>query len=128
MTQQSVPQLLIESAEVIDLANATTVPYGPPVTRRFEAPDAAATPLRISAEIRCDGVTGVPGRGCSVLFNLEYAEGPVFWDTFLYPDTGSTPWRRLSVDVRARGVLRAVEMKIQFSAQGRLRLRDLAFS
>src|SRR5262249_52987457 len=54
-----------------------------------------------------------------------YDAGPIFWDTFLYPDTGTTPWRTLSCDVRARGVLRVVELHVRLHQRGRLLMRNL---
>ena len=85
----------------------------------------APTALRLSADIRTEGVRGVPGCDCSLFCNLEYGTAPVFWDTFLYPDTGSTPWRRLSCDCRDRGRLTAVELHIRHRLRGRLLVRDL---
>lgn len=114
----------IVSAELIGLTNPSPSPGRPDCVRRFDVPFDPA-PLRLSAEVRSAGVHGPPGRGSMIFFNLEYERGPIFWDTFLYPDTGTTPWRTLACEVRNRGRLRAVEMHIRFHARGHLDLRNL---
>jgi lysophospholipase L1-like esterase len=117
--------MLVETRTVIDLQNIAQDRARKDEIRRFEIAPGATGPLRISAEVCTEGVTGPPGGACMVFFNIEYAQGPVFWDTFLYPDPGSTPWRLLSCEVRSRGEVRAVEMHIRFHARGRLLLRNL---
>lgn len=114
----------IEWDEPVELINARADPKREDWIRRFPVPLAPASPLRISAEICTEGVTGVPGSDCSLFCNLEYGSDPIFWDTFLYPDTGSTPWRRLTCECRARGLLTAVELHIRFRLRGRLRVRN----
>ena len=111
---------LVQTTDVIELVTRKE-----DYIRRFSVVSAGNKPLQISAEVRTAGVTGVPGSDCSVFFNIEYAEGPVFWDTFLYPDTGTTPWRTLSCDVRARGEVRAIEMHIRFRLPGQLAVRNV---
>jgi len=110
--------VLVQADDVIELVSQKD-----DYIRRF--PVTGNFPLRISAEVRTEGVTGVPGSDCAVFFNVEYVEGPVFWDTFLYPDTGTTPWRTLSCEVRARGALRTIEMHIRFRQRGKLGVRNL---
>jgi lysophospholipase L1-like esterase len=117
--------LLATSSEVLDLRHDGADPKRPDVIRRFELASPKAGPIRISADLRTEGVTGPPGGCCMVFFNIEYTEGPVFWDMFLYPDTGTTPWRILSCEARDRGPVRAVEMHIRFQSSGRLLLRNL---
>lgn len=115
----------IEWDEPVELINAGAEPSREDLIRRFPVPPAPPSPLRISAEISTEGVTGVPGSDCSLFCNLEYGDDPIFWDTFLYPDTGATPWRRLSCECHARGRLTAVELHIRFRLRGRLRVRNL---
>ena len=117
--------ILVESDELIELSNTAVSPERADYIRQFPVAGAVDAPLRISAEMRCEGVTGTPGVQCSAFFNIEYDQGPIFWDTFLYPDTGSTPWRKLSCEVRARGTIRSIEMHIRFQSKGCLRLRNL---
>ena len=112
--------VLVQTADVIELVTRKD-----DYIRRFSVGSAGQRPLQISAEVQTAGVTGVPGSDCSVFFNIEYADGPVFWDTFLYPDTGTTPWRTLSCDVRARGEVRAIEMHIRFRQPGQLAVRNV---
>lgn len=114
------------SEELIDLHYPAEDVSRPDCLRRFAIEGPLATsPLQISAEVRTEGVTGPPGESCMVFFNVEYAEGPIFWDTFLYPATGSTPWRTLACEIRARGVVRVVEMHIRHHARGRLQVRNV---
>ncbi len=94
-------------------------------TRRFPIGSAGPAPLQISAEVRTTGVTGVPSSDCSVFLNFEYAAGPVFWHTFLYPDTGTPPWRTHSRAVRAREEVPAIDMHIRFRQPGKLALRNV---
>ena len=115
--------VLAESEELLDLDHASADPARPDVVRRFELATPVETALRLSVEARADGILGPPGEGCMIFFNVEYVKGPVFWDTFLYPDTGSTPWRVLACEARGRGAVKAVEMHIRFRGQGRLRVR-----
>ena len=117
--------MLVESTTVIDLQNATMDPVRKDYILRFDIAGGYSGPLQVSIEVCGEGITGPPGGACMVFFNIEYVHGPVFWDAFLYPDTGSTPWRTLSCDVRCRGEIRAVEMHIRFHAKGRLLLRNL---
>jgi lysophospholipase L1-like esterase len=119
------PRLLAEWTEPIELHNPQPSSSLPDVIRRLPIPGPANVPLRISAEVRTEGVPGTPGMESVIFFNLEYASGPVFWDMFLYPDTGTTPWRTLSCDCRARGDLRTAELHIRFHAKGRLSIRNL---
>ena len=79
---------LVHSDETLDCMNEQT-----DVIRRFPVAMTTDAPLRLAAEVRAEGVPGMPGNDCSVFFNLEYATGPLFWDAFLYPETGTTPWR-----------------------------------
>lgn len=116
---------LITSDDVIDCHGAAIDPKRADVVRRFELAAPQAGAIRITAELRAEGVTGPPGGTCMVFFNIEYAEGPVFWDMFLYPDTGTTPWRTLSCEARDRGAVRAIEMHVRLTTKGRLRLRNL---
>jgi lysophospholipase L1-like esterase len=125
MPEQSAPRLRAELTEPLDLANPAANLALPDVIRRLPVAGPAAGPVRISAEVRTEGVTGVPGMACAIFFNLEYADGPVFWDMFLYPDTGTAPWRTLSCDARARGDLRTAELHVRFHAKGRLLIRNL---
>ncbi len=104
--------------------NAEVSPTAEDYVRRLPVEAHPSTPLRISADIRTVGVRGTPGCDCSLFCNLEYDQAPVFWDTFLYPDTGSTPWRRLSRECRARGRLTAVELHIRHRLRGQLLVRD----
>jgi len=117
--------VLVELPEEVKLVNASADEKRPDHLRRFPIAGSVNRPLRISAEVRTEGVTGAPGIGCSIFFNLEYADGPIFWDTFLYPDTGTTPWRRLSCEVRARGVLRVIELHVRLHQKGKLSMRNL---
>ena len=111
---------LVHSDETLDCMNEQT-----DVIRRFPVAMTTDAPLRLAAEVRAEGVPGMPGNDCSVFFNLEYATGPLFWDAFLYPETGTTPWRTLTYDVRARGVLRVAEMHIRFRRPGKLAVRNV---
>lgn len=97
----------------------------PDFIRRLPVTGPADGPVRLSAEVRTEGVTGTPGMACSIFFNLEYESGPIFWDVFLYPETGTTPWTTLSCHARARGRLITAEMHVRFHAKGRLSLRNL---
>lgn len=117
--------MLVESKTLVDLQNVASDPARKDTIHRFDIAGGHSGPLQVSAEVCAQGITGPPGGACMVFFNIEYAHGPVFWDVFLYPDTGSTPWRRLSCEVRNRGEVRAVEMHIRFHAKGRLLLRNL---
>lgn len=115
----------VSSEECMQLENAVTDPTQKDGVMRFEIPEGQAGPLRLSAEVCTEGVPGLPGADCMIFFNIEYAQGPIFWDAFLYPDTGSTPWRLLSCEVRDRGAVRAVELHIRFRVRGSLMLRNL---
>lgn len=115
----------VATEETLDLINPAANPARSDCIRRFEFDGTRAGALRLSADVCAEGITGPPGAACMIFFNIEYAQGPVFWDTFLYPDTGSTPWRVLSCEARNRGEVRAVEMHVRFHAKGRLRLRHL---
>lgn len=117
--------LLAALDETIDLHCATADARRPDTIRRLELAVPKAGPLRLSADIRAEGITGPPGGQCMVFFNVEYTRGPVFWDMFLYPDTGTTPWRTLSCEARDRGEVRAVEAHVRFLAKGRLQVRNI---
>ena len=121
---ENVYEVLAATDGLIERANEQADPKREDFVQRLTAREHASTPLRISAEIRTEGVRGVPGSDCSVFCNLEYGSAPVFWDTFLYPDTGSTPWRRLTCDCLARGQLTAVELHVRNRRQGRLLVRN----
>lgn len=118
-------QVLVDSRELVELVNAKADEKRADQVRRFPIDGSVNAPLRISAEVRTESVTGPPGIKCSIFFNLEYDDGPIFWDTFLYPDTGSTPWRTLSCEVRARGALRTIELHVRLQRKGKLSMRNL---
>lgn len=120
-----IPPMLVDFPEKIEAVNGKTAEKRADILRRFPIAGSVNAPLRISAEVRTEGVTGTPGIDCSIFFNLEYDDGPIFWDTFLYPDTGTMPWRTLSCEVRARGVLRAVELHVRLQRKGKLSVRHL---
>jgi hypothetical protein len=117
--------LLVNFPERIELVNAKAGEKRADYLRRFPITGSVNAPLQTSAEVRTEGVTDAPGIGCSIFFNLEYDDGPIFWDTFLYPDTSSTPWRTLRCEVRARGALRGVELHVRFHQKGKLLMRNL---
>ena len=117
-------EVLAAYEEPVELINEQADPKREDFVQRLEVRAHASSPLRISADIRTEGVFGVPSSDCSLFCNLEYGTAPVFWDTFLYPDTGSTPWRRLTCDCMARGPLSAVEMHIRHRLRGRLLVRN----
>ena len=58
--------------------------------------------LRISARIRTEGVTGPTGRNLVIVTNINYEKTPVFYDTILYPRTGTHPWQYCERYVRPR--------------------------
>ena len=111
--------------EVVDLSNPQADLAKADWVRRIELTNPTRGPIRISVDARTDGVTGLAGAMCMVFFNVLYSDGPVFWDAFVYPEPGSTPWRTLSCDVFPRGEVRAVEMHVRFKAKGWLRLRNV---
>lgn len=114
---------LVDHTEPIDLRHDHYDKSRSDHIQRFDIAPTSAAPIQISAEVSTTGVPGTPGDRCMIFFNLEYAAGPIYWDTFLYPDAGSVPWRTLSTEVRPRGELKAIEMHIRMPAPGRLRVR-----
>jgi len=112
------PQILVDEHTPITLTAEQFEAKRPHAVHRFELPDGPDAPLQIEVRIRTRGVTGVPGKACAVFFNVEYATGPVFWDTFCFPDTGSTSWRWFSSEVMARGPVRCVEMHVCLQGKG----------
>jgi len=116
---------MIASDELIELTNDAPAPDRKDEIRRFELTPATPTHFRISVEVRTDSIVAVPGNASFILCNIEYEKGPIFWDTFLYPDTGTTPWRTLSCEVRARDVITCIELHIRFHARGKLAVRNL---
>lgn len=125
MNTPSAPCLVAVWPEPIELVNAKPDMSRPDVIRRIPVKGPANTPIRISAEVRSEGVAGTPGMAAVAFFNLKYAAGPIFWDMFLYPDTGTTPWRTLTCECRARGNLTEAELHIRFHAKGKLSIRNL---
>lgn len=115
MTQQRV--LVDETVNILMTADSRD-DKRPHVKQRFELPDGPDTALRLSVKVRTQSMPGVPGKACAVFFNIEYASGPVFWDTFCYPDTGTTPWRWMTCDVMARGPVRCAELHVSLQGTG----------
>jgi lysophospholipase L1-like esterase len=118
-------KVLARLDETVELVNEQADSKRVDFIKRLEVAVPADVPVRISAEIKCEGVTGVQGLGSAVFFNLEYSQGPIFWDTFLYPETGTTAWRTVSIDVRKRGPLAVAEMHIRHHHKGKLSVRNV---
>src|SRR5688572_11841433 len=118
-------QILARLDETVELVNEKADTKRADFVKRLEVKTPADVAVRISAEIKCEGVTGVQGLGSAAFFNLEYTQGPVFWDTFLYPETGTTAWRTLSIDVRRRGALATAEMHIRHHHKGKISVRNV---
>lgn len=125
MTEMQTSALLAESAEVFEIRGDKFDADRPDLIHRFDIEQDWTGPIRISAELCSEGIAGVPGRSSFVFFNIEYESGPVFWDTFLYPDTGTTPWQSMSTHSFARGKVKTVELHMRMPAKGKLRLRNL---
>ncbi len=118
-------QILTRLDETVELVNEKADAKRADFIKRLDVAEPADVAVRISAEVRCEGVTGVQGLGSAVFFNVEYTQGPIFWDTFLYPETGTTAWRTLSIDVRRRGAVKAVEMHIRHHLKGKISVRNV---
>jgi lysophospholipase L1-like esterase len=118
-------QVLTRLDETVELVNEKADAKRADFIKRLEVAKPADVAVRITAEIKCEGVTGVQGLGSAVFFNLEYTQGPIFWDTFLYPETGTTAWRTISIDVRRRGSLAVAEMHIRHHHKGKISVRNV---
>ncbi len=118
-------QVLASLDETVELVNEKADGKRADWIKRLEVKTPADVPVRITAEIKCEGVTGVQGLGSAVFFNVEYAQGPIFWDTFLYPETGTNPWRTYSIDVRRRGPVTCAEMHVRHHHKGKISIRNV---
>lgn len=116
------PQILVDAQTPITMTASHGDAKRPQTIHRFELPDGPDAPLQLEVHVRTLGVTGVPGKACAIFFNIEYANGPIFWDTYCYPDTGSTPWHWLSCDVLARGPVRCVELHVCLQGKGTIQI------
>ena len=74
-----------------------------------------ATPLRISARIKTEKVTGPTGRNLLIVTNIHYEKTPVFWDTILYPQTGTHPWQHCERYVRPRLPIKSLEIHFRLT-------------
>lgn len=113
----------IDFTQPITLTNPARNPKRDDFIHRFEMNEPYDGALRITIEACTQRVAGPPGQDCMVFFNVEYEQGPIFWDTFLYPDTGSTDWHTHTCTIRPRGRVKTVEMHVRFHAPGSLHLR-----
>lgn len=69
-----------------------------------------ATPLRISGRVQTKGVTGPTGENLLIVSNIEYDKTPIFWDTILYPDTGTHPWQYMEKYIHARLPIKSITL------------------
>jgi lysophospholipase L1-like esterase len=75
---------------------------------KLEINQKKAAPLHISGRVQTRGVTGSTGDNLLIVTNIEYAKTPIFWDTILYPDTGTHPWQYLEKYVHARLPIKSI--------------------
>lgn len=116
------PQILVDAHTPVTMTAAHFDAKRAHVVHRFELPDGPDAALQLEVRVRTQGVTGVPGKACAVFFNVEYETGPIFWDTYCNPDTGSTSWRWLSCEVMARGPVRCVELHVCLAGKGTIEI------
>ena len=74
-----------------------------------------ATALRIWAEVQTHRVTGPANGNFILLTNIHYDKTPVFWDTILYPDTGTHLWQRYERYVRPRLPIKQLEIRFRMT-------------
>ena len=72
-------------------------------------------PLRISARVKTERVTGPTGRNLLIVTNIHYDKTPVFWDTILYPQTGTHPWQYCERYVRSRLPIESLEIHFRLT-------------
>ena len=74
-----------------------------------------ATALRISAQVRTDKVSGPTGNNLLIVTNIHYEKTPMFWDTILYPRTGTHPWQYCEKYVHARLPIKSLEIHFRLT-------------
>ena len=81
--------------------------------------------LRISARIRTENVTGPTGRNLLIVTNINYDKTPVFYDTILYPRTGTHTWQYCERYVRPRLPIKSLDIYFRLtSTKGQAWFRD----
>lgn len=111
--------VLCEQTEPLHLSGASE-----PVIIHAEPKQTEATPIRISGWIKSRGVTGPPGRDFLIVTNLTYETTSVFWDTLIFPQRGTQPWRYYERVIRARLPIQEVDLKFVFKCEGEAWFRD----
>ena len=109
------PEILFQQKdELLKVCNGVTEEVADTVIRVELKPSRVAA-LRISGEVKTTGVTGPTGDSLLIITNVYFEKSPVFWDTVLFPDTGTHPWQHVECYVRPREPITSFELHFRLT-------------